>query len=81
MWPARLAAQRGYAVCVNYRKNRQAAERVVQAIASSGGQAIAVAADVSVEADVARVAAAIVWLLSDEAWYVTGTFIDVTGGK
>jgi NAD(P)-dependent dehydrogenase (short-subunit alcohol dehydrogenase family) len=51
---ARLAAQRGYAVCVNYRKNQQAAEQVVRAIASSGGQAIAVAGDVSAEADVAR---------------------------
>jgi NAD(P)-dependent dehydrogenase (short-subunit alcohol dehydrogenase family) len=28
-----------------------------------------------------EVATAIVWLLSDEASYVTGTFIDVTGGK
>lgn len=51
---ARLAAQRGYAVCVNYRKNQRAAEQVVRAIASSGGQAIAVAGDVSAEADVAR---------------------------
>ena len=51
---ARLAAQRGYAVCVNYRKNQQAADQVVRAIASSGGKAIAVAGDVSAEADVAR---------------------------
>ena len=51
---AKLAARRGYAVCVNYRNNQQAAEQVVRAIASSGGQAIAVAADVSAEADVAR---------------------------
>jgi NAD(P)-dependent dehydrogenase (short-subunit alcohol dehydrogenase family) len=51
---AMLAAQRGYAVCVNYRKNQQAAEQVVRAIVSSGGQAIAVAGDVSAEADVAR---------------------------
>ncbi|MGL6240060.1 SDR family oxidoreductase [Aeromonas dhakensis] len=29
----------------------------------------------------AEVAAAIAWLLSDEASYVTGTFIDVTGGR
>ena len=28
-----------------------------------------------------EVAAAIVWLLSDEASYTTGAFIDVTGGK
>ena len=30
---------------------------------------------------VAEVARAILWLLSDEASYTTGTFIDVTGGK
>ncbi len=28
-----------------------------------------------------EVAAAILWLLSDEASYTTGSFIDVTGGK
>ena len=28
-----------------------------------------------------EVADAILWLLSDEASYTTGTFIDVTGGK
>lgn len=51
---ALLAARRGYAVCVNYRKNQHAAEQVVRSIEASGGRAIAVAADVSVEADVAR---------------------------
>jgi NAD(P)-dependent dehydrogenase (short-subunit alcohol dehydrogenase family) len=48
------AARRGYAVCVNYRSNRIAAEAVVAAVDRIGGRAIAVAADVSVEADVAR---------------------------
>jgi NAD(P)-dependent dehydrogenase (short-subunit alcohol dehydrogenase family) len=51
---ARLAAERGYAVCVNYRANRHAAEEVVAAIAAAGGTAIAVAADVASEADVVR---------------------------
>ncbi len=49
---ARLAAARGYAVCVNYLKNRTAAEAVVAEIEAGGGQAIAVAADVAVEAEV-----------------------------
>ena len=31
--------------------------------------------------DAAEVARAILWLLSDEASYVTGTFLDVTGGR
>lgn len=49
---ARLAGSRGYAVCVNYRRNRDAAERVVEAIERAGSRAVAVAADVSVEAEV-----------------------------
>jgi NAD(P)-dependent dehydrogenase (short-subunit alcohol dehydrogenase family) len=51
---ARLAAQRGYAVCVNYLGNRAAAEAVVADIGRAGGKAIAVAADVSSEPDVIR---------------------------
>jgi len=51
---ARLAAARGYAVCVNYRENRAAADAVVAAIAKEGGTAVAVAADVAKEADVLR---------------------------
>jgi NAD(P)-dependent dehydrogenase (short-subunit alcohol dehydrogenase family) len=51
---ARLAAQRGYVVCVNYRQNADAAEQVVRAIESGQGSAIAVKADVGVEDDVIR---------------------------
>lgn len=51
---ALLAAERGYSVCVNYRRNREAAEHVVQAITATGATAVAVAGDVSVEADVMR---------------------------
>ena len=51
---ALLAAQRGYAVCVNYLHNRTAAEKIVRDIARVGGQAIAVAADVASEPDVKR---------------------------
>ena len=46
---ARLAATRGYAVCVNYRKERAVAEALVREL---DGKAIAVAADVAEEADV-----------------------------
>ncbi|MGF1566663.1 MAG: SDR family oxidoreductase [Nodosilinea sp.] len=49
---AYLAAQQGDAVCVNYRHHRLAANRVVDDIRQAGGSAIAVAADVAVEADV-----------------------------
>jgi NAD(P)-dependent dehydrogenase (short-subunit alcohol dehydrogenase family) len=51
---ARLAATRGYAVCVNYRTRRDAADAVVAAIVAGGGRAIAVQADVAIEADVVR---------------------------
>ncbi|UEX79155.1 SDR family oxidoreductase [Spiribacter halobius] len=49
---ARLAARRGYAVCINYYRNREAAEGVVDEITANGGQARAFAADVASEADV-----------------------------
>jgi len=49
---ARLAAKQGYAVCVNYLRNRAAAETVAHEIRSSGGQAIAVCGDVASEKDV-----------------------------
>lgn len=51
---ARLAAADGYAVCISYLRNKPAADVVVQEIAKAGGKAIAVAADVAVEADVVR---------------------------
>ncbi len=51
---ARLAAQRGYAVCVNYARNQAAAEAVAAEIKSGGGTAFAVQADVADEKDVAR---------------------------
>jgi len=49
---ARLAAKKGYAVCVNYLRDRTAAESVVHEIRSSDGRAIAVAGDVASEKDV-----------------------------
>ena len=51
---ARLAGQRGYSVCVNYQRNRAAAEDVVKTIEAAGSPAVAIAADVSLEADVIR---------------------------
>ena len=51
---AKLAAAQGYSVCVNYLQRRDDADAVVSAITSAGGQAIAVQADISVEADVVR---------------------------
>ncbi len=51
---ARLAAARGYAVCVNYLRDQAAAQAVVQDIRDDGGRAIAVAGDVASEPEVLR---------------------------
>jgi NAD(P)-dependent dehydrogenase (short-subunit alcohol dehydrogenase family) len=51
---AKLAAAQGYTVCVNYTNKRVAADEVVGGIRKSGGNAIAVQADVAVEAEVVR---------------------------
>jgi NAD(P)-dependent dehydrogenase (short-subunit alcohol dehydrogenase family) len=48
----RLAAARGYAVAVNYAQNRSTADALVRDIIAAGGAAIAVQADVAVEAEV-----------------------------
>lgn len=56
---ARLAAQRGYAVAINYAHNAQAAEALVAEIRAQGGQAIALQADVADEAQVLRLFAAV----------------------
>src|SRR5690606_35261518 len=51
---ALLAARRGYAVCVNYRNRRDAADEVVRAIEADGGRAVAVGADVADEAQIVQ---------------------------
>jgi NAD(P)-dependent dehydrogenase (short-subunit alcohol dehydrogenase family) len=50
----RLAAARGYDVCVNYRADAAAAARVVDDATRAGARAVAVQADIAVEADVVR---------------------------
>ena len=52
-------AELGYAVCVNFRADQTSADEVVANINSSGGRAVAVKADVSNEADVERLFAAV----------------------
>ena len=51
---ALLAAERGYIVALNYRRERAAAEALVAQITAGGGSARAFAADVSQEDDVLR---------------------------
>lgn len=51
---ARLAAQRGWSVAVNYTANEAAAQQVVEAVRAAGRRAIAVQADVADEGQVVR---------------------------
>jgi NAD(P)-dependent dehydrogenase (short-subunit alcohol dehydrogenase family) len=51
---ARLAAEQGYAVCVNYRSAQAEAEAIVRLIEMDGGRAAAIRADVAVEEDVVQ---------------------------
>jgi len=52
---AKLAAQRGYDVAVNYKSNAQAAQSVVEVVKGAGRKAVALQGDMSVEADIERV--------------------------
>ena len=51
---ALVAAARGYRVAITYLGNVAAANEIVQKIQQGGGEAIAIQADVSIEADVLR---------------------------
>jgi NAD(P)-dependent dehydrogenase (short-subunit alcohol dehydrogenase family) len=55
---ARLAAGRGWQVCINYRSDASAAGAIVRTIEEAGGSAFAVQADVSQEEEVVRMFAA-----------------------
>ena len=49
---ARMAARAGYRVAVNFRVDRAAAEKIVEDIATNGGRAAAIQADIVSESDV-----------------------------
>ena len=51
----RLAGARGYDVAVNYKSNAEAAASVVATVKASGGKAVALQGDMSVENDIERV--------------------------
>jgi len=56
---ARLAAAEGYALCLNFHNRADAAQHLLEELKSTGTQAIAVAADVADETQVARLFATI----------------------
>ena len=51
---ARIAGRSGYAVCVNYLKNKSAAMQIVEEIKADGGRALALGADISQEEEVVK---------------------------
>jgi NAD(P)-dependent dehydrogenase (short-subunit alcohol dehydrogenase family) len=51
---ARIAGRSGYAVCVNYLKNKAAAMQIVEEIKVDGGRALAGGADISREEEVVK---------------------------
>lgn len=55
----KLFARNGYAVCINYKTDALSANTLIKEISASGGHAIAIQADVSKEADVLRMFAAV----------------------
>ena len=56
---ARLAAQAGYAVCINFHQSESEANELLDSLLASGATAIAVQADISDESDVSRLFEAI----------------------
>jgi len=51
---ARLAAERGYAVAINYLRDESSAVKLKNELEKAGGRAMVVPGDVSIEADVVR---------------------------
>lgn len=51
---ALLAARNGFAIVVNYRRQQEAAEKLVAGIRKTGGTAVAICADVSKDSEVMR---------------------------
>ncbi|MFZ0610545.1 MAG: SDR family oxidoreductase [Xanthobacteraceae bacterium] len=52
---ARLAAERGYDVAINYLRNADAAAEVAAAVKQSGGKAVTLQGDMAKEADILRI--------------------------
>jgi NAD(P)-dependent dehydrogenase (short-subunit alcohol dehydrogenase family) len=49
-----IAAQRGYAVAVNYASNEKAAAQVVEQITKAGGDAFSIQGDIAIETDIMK---------------------------
>ena len=88
---ARLAAARGWQVCLGFERDEGAAQSVVRTIAESGGRAVAMRADVRREQDVAALfdaaenAFLVTFVTTTSAWIglndiaAEGTFVWANG--
>jgi len=56
---AKLFAEKGYAICINYKTQSAPADKLVKELSEQGVQCISVQADVSVEEDVTRLFATV----------------------
>jgi len=56
---AKLLAEHGYAVCVNYNKEKDKADEVVKSIEQHGGKAISIKADVTSESEILQMFTAV----------------------
>jgi NAD(P)-dependent dehydrogenase (short-subunit alcohol dehydrogenase family) len=72
---ARMAGARGYAVALTYQSNKALAERVVADIATAGGEAIAIRAEMADEADIIALFRTV-----DEAFGPVTALINNAGG-
>jgi 3-oxoacyl-[acyl-carrier protein] reductase len=78
---ARRLAEDGLAVVVNGRRGDEQAEQVARTIRGDGGVADAFGADVTDEQQVVELVAAVSFLASDGAGFITGQRIVVDGGR
>jgi NAD(P)-dependent dehydrogenase (short-subunit alcohol dehydrogenase family) len=78
---AKLAAARGYDVGVNYNTDAQAAASVVDAVKAHGRNAVAIQADMAVEADVARMFKTVDEALGPLTHFVYNTGIPGRAGR
>jgi NAD(P)-dependent dehydrogenase (short-subunit alcohol dehydrogenase family) len=78
---AAMAASRGYDVAVSYKSDAQAAASVVDAVKARGGNAMAIQADMAVEADVARMFGAVDDRLGRLTHFVYNTGVPGRAGR
>lgn len=76
-----LAAERGFDVAVNYRRDAEAAGRVVDAVREKGRRAVAIQADVAVAADVERLFKTVDETLGQLSALVNGAGIGSGGAR